>query len=554
MILAILLLLSGLTISAVAIYYSVMGLMAIFSAAAIPIMIMGISLEIGKLVTASWVKAHWPRLPWLMRSYAVTAVAILMFITSLGIFGFLSKAHSDQTLVTGDVQSRIAIYDEKIKTAKENIEVDRRQIKQMDEAVDQIMGRSTDEKGADKANAVRKSQQKDRAALARDIEANQKTISQLNDESAPVRAENRKVEAEVGPIKYIAAFVYGDNPDASILERAVTWVIILIVIVFDPLAVVMLLASQMTFAWIRSEREPHPTIAELDTFVGEPPTPEELESVEEEEHTPVEVNKHTQPEVSNDSVGEPPGEPEPIVCYKCGTELVNAPGIGPFCPNRDCTVADAVSGETVEFAVELPEPTLYERHPYLNRPWGDGFNNEKPRVYTPEPPEPVADNNPHTPGWMFAPEPEPELPIDIADMERPGDYVIATLPPEPPAPLIIPGIEAAPHPGAKYTPVIPADNAEPDLGKAANSDFGNQFPAVPEKGDVYLRTDFLPNRLFKYNGNKWIEVDKEATDVYAYEEQYIQHLIEEIDAGRYDTDTLTAVEREQIQQYLSKSN
>ena len=92
-----------------------------------------------------------------------------------------------------------------------------------------------------------------------------------------------------------------------------------------------------------------------------------------------------------------------------------------------------------------------------------------------------------------------------------------------------------------------------DLGKAASSDFGNQFPAAPEKGDVYLRTDFLPNRLFKYNGNKWIEVDKEATDVYAYEEQYIQHLIEEIAAGRYDTDTLTAVEREQIQQYLSKN-
>jgi len=143
----------------------------------------------------------------------------------------------------------------------------------MDDAVDQIMGRSTDEKGADKANAVRKSQQKDRQALAKDIEANQKTISQLNDEAAPIRAENRKVEAEVGPIKYIAAFVYGANPDSSILERAVTWIIILIVIVFDPLAVIMLLASQMTFEWTKRQKEEqdHPTIAELDTFVGEKP-------------------------------------------------------------------------------------------------------------------------------------------------------------------------------------------------------------------------------------------------------------------------------------------
>jgi hypothetical protein len=562
MILAILLLLSGLTISAVAIYYSVMGLMAIFSAAAIPIMIMGISLEIGKLVTASWVKAHWPRLPWLMRSYAVTAVAILMFITSLGIFGFLSKAHSDQTLVSGDVQSRIAIYDEKIKTAKENIEADRRQIKQMDEAVDQIMGRSTDEKGADKANAVRKSQQKDRAALARDIEANQKTISQLNDEAAPIRAENRKVEAEVGPIKYIAAFVYGDNPDSSILERAVTWVIILIVIVFDPLAVVMLLASQMTFAWIRAEREPQPTIAELDTFVGEKPTPEELESVEEEEHTPVKVNKHTQSEVSNDSNGEPPSKPEPIMCYKCGTELLNAPGIGLFCPNKECTVADAVNGETVE----LPEPTLYEQHPYLNRPWGDGFNNEKPRVYTPETLEPVTDNNPHTPGWMFDTFKESVIPehteltaeeqsavddtmsMEIADMERPGDYVTppvvetATIP------------EAAPgkNRGVLNSHLVAsADNSTVDLGTPSNTGFGNEFPAMPNKGDVYLRTDYLPNRLFKYNGTNWMQVDKDQT--YAYEDEYIKYLVDQIDAGKYDPDLLTDLEREQIQLYLIKN-
>jgi len=273
MILAYLLLLTGLTISAVAIYYSVIGLTAIFSAAAIPIIIMGSALEVGKLVCASWLKSNWDRAPGFMKYYMTTAVVVLMLITSMGIFGFLSKAHNDQNLVSGDVQSKLAIYDEKIKTAKENIEVDRKQIKQMDDAVDQIMGRSTDEKGADKANAVRKSQQKDRQALARDIEANQKTISQLNDEAAPIRAENRKVEAEVGPIKYIAAFVYGANPDSSILERAVTWIIILIVIVFDPLAVIMLLASQMTFEWTKRQKEEqdHPTIAELDTFVGEKP-------------------------------------------------------------------------------------------------------------------------------------------------------------------------------------------------------------------------------------------------------------------------------------------
>ena len=279
MILAYLLLLTGLTISAVAIYYSVVGLTAIFSAAVIPIIVMGASLEVAKLVCASWLKANWERAPRFMKYYMTIAVIVLMLITSMGIFGFLSKAHNDQNLVSGDVQSKISIFDEKIKTAKENIEADRKQLKQMDEAVDQIMARSTSEGGADKANAVRKSQQRDRTSLAKDIEAQQKLIASLNDEAAPIRAEVRKVEAEVGPIKYIAAFLYGTAPDESMLERAVTWIIILIVIVFDPLAVIMLLGAQMTFAWAK-EQEEAPTIAELDSDVGEKPTAEEIKEFE----------------------------------------------------------------------------------------------------------------------------------------------------------------------------------------------------------------------------------------------------------------------------------
>jgi len=255
MIFTILLALSGLTLSSVAIYYSVIGLTAIFAAAFWPTVVMGTSLEVSKLVAASWLKANWSRIPLLMKAYMTTAVVILMIITSMGIFGFLSKAHSDNSLVSGDVQSKIAVYDEKIKTARENIDANRKALKQMDEAVDQVMGRSADEKGADKAVALRRTQQKERARLQSEIAAEQKTISVLAEERAPIAAEIRKVEAEVGPIKYIAAFVYGDNTDANLLEKAVTWVIILIVIVFDPLAVIMLLAAQMTFGWLKEEKE-----------------------------------------------------------------------------------------------------------------------------------------------------------------------------------------------------------------------------------------------------------------------------------------------------------
>lgn len=252
-IIAYLVLFSGLAISGVAEYYSIMGLIAIYPAALLPIIIMGVVLGIGKISGTVWLKQNWEWSPLFLKLYVLPAIVVLMAITSLGVFGFLSKAHSDQTLVSGDVQSKVAVYDEKIKTAKENIESDRKQLKQMDEAVDQVMGRSTDEKGADRANSIRKSQQRDRSSLSKDIEANQKLIISLNDEAAPIRAEVRKVDAEVGPIKYIAHLLYGENPDANILEKAVIWVTVLIVIVLDPLAVVLLLASQYSFQRIREQ-------------------------------------------------------------------------------------------------------------------------------------------------------------------------------------------------------------------------------------------------------------------------------------------------------------
>jgi len=273
-------LVSGLTVSAVAIYYSVAGLVAIFSAAVIPIIVMGVALEISKLAGTVWLKQNWTRAPYFIRAYLLAAIAILMLITSMGIFGFLSKAHSDQSLVSGDVQSRIAVYDEKIKTAKDNIEANRKALRQMDEAVDQVMGRSSDEKGADKAVQLRRAQQKERARLQSEIAAEQKIVSAVSEERAPIAAEVRKVEAEVGPIKYIANFIYGDNPDANILEKAVTWVIIIIVVVFDPLAVILLLASQYSFQWFRKQEEETPEVEKIET------APKEPEADPEEESTP----------------------------------------------------------------------------------------------------------------------------------------------------------------------------------------------------------------------------------------------------------------------------
>ena len=316
-------LLSGLTISAVAIWYSVAGLVSIFAAAVIPIIVMGVALEISKLIATVWLKLNWTRAPVFIRTYLLIAIAVLMLITSMGIFGFLSKAHSDAGLVSGDVMAKISVYDEKIKTAKDNIDANRKALKQMDEAVDQVMGRSQDEKGAEKAVQIRRSQAKERGRLQAEIAAEQKTIASLNEARAPVAAEVRKVEAEVGPIKYIANFIYGDNPDANILEKAVTWVIIIIVVVFDPLAVILLLASQYSFQWFRQARE------EQTTEGDSPPEPEPVVDNQPLTVTTIEPIPEAIDVTTIDL------EPEPIPCVKCGQTLIETP-IGLVCANPDC--------------------------------------------------------------------------------------------------------------------------------------------------------------------------------------------------------------------------
>ena len=236
----------ALLLSGVAAYYSIIGLATIFAASFLPIIIMGGSLEAAKVVATSWIYRNWDNAPRLIKWYLVSAICVLMLITSMGTFGYLSKAHMDQAIPTGDVQDRLNILDEKIRTAKENIDANRKALKQMDEAVDQIMGRSSDEKGADKAVGLRRSQQKERTRIFSEIEAEQKKLSVLSEERIPLANDLRKITSEVGPIKYIAELMY-DQASDDILDKAVRWVIILIVAVFDPLAIALLLAANHGF-------------------------------------------------------------------------------------------------------------------------------------------------------------------------------------------------------------------------------------------------------------------------------------------------------------------
>ena len=399
MLLGILTFLSALTISAVAIYYSVAGLAAIFAAAVIPIIIMGVSLEVGKLVTAVWLHRHWSRATWWLKTYLSVAVFVLMFITSMGIFGFLSKAHIEQTSMSQEQVALIETIDDKITRSEGKIErwttemnrllggedirvdnlIDREQVeldkinvlikaekddirKDFDKQIElqnKRIEQARERKEADiqaakdrfegsfgggakfdkaveeaKANElsvassaqreIRNINSKLNDALAKvdakyadDIKAIQDRIQDLRSQANAktedldarieelekfidkeqviidgVREEKfnyektyRQLEAEVGPIKYIAEFIYGENANEDLLEQAVRWVIIIIIFVFDPLAVLLLIASQYTFQYVREDKGPRlPPKSDPDPEDPNDPEPEgKFEDVSKEE-------------------------------------------------------------------------------------------------------------------------------------------------------------------------------------------------------------------------------------------------------------------------------
>jgi hypothetical protein len=292
-----LLLVAALALSGIAAYYAIVGLTAIFAAAVIPIIIMGSILEVSKLVVASWLYRNWSITPHIMRFYFLCAIFVLMLLTSLGIFGFLSKAHLDHGIPTGDIVARVAIIDEKIKTERENIETNKKTLAQLDVQINELVSRTTDDRGINRSLQIRSRQKQERKELTTDIQAAQLLIAKLNIERAPVATELRQVEAEVGPIKYITALIYGDSADASLLESSVRIVILMIVFVFDPLAVLMLIAVNISLKEKSNGKkinisnneiqEPKSSEASIDRQTSDPnPTPGPRTDAPEIESTP----------------------------------------------------------------------------------------------------------------------------------------------------------------------------------------------------------------------------------------------------------------------------
>ena len=231
----------ALCISAVAAYYSIVGLMAIFSASAVSIAIMGVVLEIGKLVTASWLYQNWTTVPKVLKYYLTSAVVVLMFITSMGIFGYLSKSHIDAGSNTSQVQIKIDRLNNYIKSEQKTIIRAEKQLQSLDDALDRYIELGAVSKGLNK----REEQQEERDKLTNMVNKSQVRIDELLDEKSVYDLEIKNFEVEVGPLKYISALIYGDEA-LTFLENAVRWVILILVFVFDPLAVLLVIAANIT--------------------------------------------------------------------------------------------------------------------------------------------------------------------------------------------------------------------------------------------------------------------------------------------------------------------
>ena len=240
----------ALAISTVAAWYSIVGLMAIFSGATQAIMIMGIVLEIGKLICASWTFTNWKSCPVIMRSYFIISVIVLMFITSLGIFGFLSRAHITQSSPTALLEERIERIELKVDQRQTQVNRYQGRLDTLDKALERYIELGAISKGLAKIGAM----DNETSILKTKIEGLENEIDGLTDEKYELKTNLSLAEVEVGPIRYVAEMLYDDTSESE-LEQAVRWIIILLIFVFDPLAVMLVIAANITLRDYRKEKK-----------------------------------------------------------------------------------------------------------------------------------------------------------------------------------------------------------------------------------------------------------------------------------------------------------
>ena len=822
MFLALLVLLVALSLSGIAAYYSIIGLTAIFAAAVIPIIIMGGILEVAKLTVTVWLHQHWNRARWVMKLYLVPAVAVLMFITSMGIFGFLSKSHIEQTSAnteslvqverivseisraeagiarseqkiakaeastgnnnasiqqqidteqqridqayerikpaiaeqnaiienarksdttkvepyleqlkgldaelarldtnakeyetalsnvgkdTSAIDAQVAPYQQQIDQINSELDTLQRlsksgstaEIKKFQQTIgiksDGIFGSDTAKRTNEwKANNQKRIDQLSRtvtqlrkdhednldkerdrlrgliaAARGADLQAikdrkldvlkridevrnqespavksaidqiakiragadaqvaqSQKLINGLRnsltvgvdsevetiiaEETAKIKSANaaldqlveqkfaleaktRQLEAEVGPVKYIAELIYGTNADQSLLEEAVRWVIILIVAVFDPLAIMMLLAATESFAWRRQDKG-NLIVQETDNKVPSPIAFQENETATEsntaesdsgraDENTEEIRNTDNQvgTEVGGDTedsqkvvtvhvehivLPEPEKETPPQSIIKVPDEpLFPEHGTPEAKAFSDDIIAAAMAKqfgskldtETKKIEEEVQESIILEFMQPAQEPDDASTDSEitttdqekTADLGEPRQPEATVEEETIEDSELFAWKEE-----DEGDPEKRAKRIWKRLNPDSTLKEQEQLLDNKLIDKLPWQQYVQASDDE--LDQYTRADFGTQFPTHPIKGDTFVRVDYLPSRLYKWNGTKWIEIDKDNTDAFTYNEEYIQHLIEKLGSGEYDPELLNDAERAQIEQQLKSQD
>jgi len=577
MIINIMTLLSATLLAGSAIFYSVTGLMAIFAASPLSIAIIGTILELSKFATILWLHHFWDIATWWLKTYLIIAVLILMALTSVGIFGGLSKSHIQQFADSQDQSARISAIDEHIKLSAgkmnrwrteltglingDNIRVDTVLSREQDDLKTLLQRLDKEKAGVNKSangyitlqtNRIEQAQsRKDSAISALGSKPNRSAVSRLQSQELSVasraqkeilkiqkettillqgveskytdqinslririsklkdnsanntgdvevkivaledklvkeqyvldnlsadKAElnnlSRKLEAEIGPIRYIAAFVYGPETSQTILEDAVRWVIVLIIIVFDPLAVLLLIATQYSFSVRKKELA-------LKKLVHE-------EVVEEVDHVMHEVdilpNVREQDIPVMPEVTKPEPKPEPEVTFSETPELM-----------------------------EIEQPSVLDEI----KANMDG-------------------------GWQGSDEIEEDLPQNDSKIKHIELTKISN--------------EYTALNGKLYkNTALHSLYPELNLNFKEEVKFGPGFPGIVSSGELFIRTDKQPTALYRFNGNTWDVTDKNLLELTAYSKEYIALLVSKIASNEYNPELLNIAEKNHIEGSLANT-
>jgi hypothetical protein len=283
---ALLTLLASLGVAAVTEWFSVVGIMTIYAGAAYnSALIMGLVLGGAKLVVISWLYRNWKYAGWTLRLPLIYFTVALMTASSIGVYGFLTKAHLEQGAATVDNSAKVERLDQQIAREKSVIADNEKVMGQLDTAINSYLGNDK----TDRALSVRKAQAPQRKQLKDEIAIAQKAIDGFSDDRLKLTSEVRAMQLEVGPIKYIADLFYGDDVNATTkVESAVRIFTLLIVSTLDPLAVILLIAANHTLLRIQNEKKQKAEEKVADGYIGVS-SPEVNEEVVEAVAQPGEV-------------------------------------------------------------------------------------------------------------------------------------------------------------------------------------------------------------------------------------------------------------------------